>query len=134
MTISEVSEKYDISVDTLRYYERIGILRNINRKPNGLRDYTEENCKTIEFVKCMRSAGLSIEFLIEYINLYDKGDSTIQARKNLLLEQKKILQDQLNAMMKTMERLDYKISNYGKLLDCQKVALGGNKNEKHKAK
>ena len=66
MTIAEVSKKYDLTPDTLRYYERIGLLANIPRNKNGIRNYDEKSCKRIEFVKCMRNAGVEIEILIAY--------------------------------------------------------------------
>lgn len=53
--------KYDITPDTLRYYERIGLLRRVPRNQNGIRNYDEESCKRIEFIKCMRSAGIELE-------------------------------------------------------------------------
>ena len=58
MTIKEVSQKYDLSPDTIRYYERIGLIPPVPRKPNGIRDFDQESCNWIEFIKCMRSAGL----------------------------------------------------------------------------
>ena len=69
MTIAEVSAKYGLSADTLRYYERIGLLPEVKRNKSGIRDYTEEDCRWVEFIKCMRSAGLPIEVLIEYMAL-----------------------------------------------------------------
>ena len=60
MTIKEVSEKYNISADTIRYYERIGLLPPIPRKANGIRDFDEVSCNWIEFVKCMRNAGVQL--------------------------------------------------------------------------
>ena len=63
MTISEVSEKYGIPVDTLRYYEKEGLIPPVHRKESGVRDYTDGDCGWVEFIKCMRSAGLSIETL-----------------------------------------------------------------------
>jgi DNA-binding transcriptional MerR regulator len=112
MTISEVSEKLGVSQDTLRYYERIGLLPRVNRNKSGIRDYSEEDCKWIEFIKCMRSAGLPIEVLIEYVRLFQQGDETIQARKELLIEQRKQLLKRMEDMQKTLERLDYKIASY----------------------
>ena len=81
MTISEVSEKYGLTPDTLRYYERIGLIPPVPRTKSGLRDYDESSCNWIEFIKCMRGAGLQIEALIEYVALYQQGDSTIEAVK-----------------------------------------------------
>ena len=88
MTIKEVSEKYDISPDTLRYYERIGLIPKVPRNKNGIRDYDEESCGWIELMKCMRKAGVQIEALIEYVSLFKEGDSTINARKEILIEQR----------------------------------------------
>ena len=87
MKIAEVSEKFGLSADTLRYYERIGLIPAVTRGQNGIRDYTETDIKRVEFVKCMRSAGLSIETLIEYMSLLQQGDQTIETRKELLKEQ-----------------------------------------------
>lgn len=95
MTIAEVSKKYDITPDTLRYYERIGLLKNVPRNQNGIRNYDDNSCRRIEFVKCMRNAGVEIEILIEYMNLFDKGKNTVIARRNLLEEQReKLLEKQ----------------------------------------
>lgn len=112
MTIAEVSKKYNLSQDTLRYYERIGLIPEVNRNKSGIRDYTEEDCRWVEFIKCMRSAGLPIETLIEYVTLFQQGNDTIDARKQLLKEQRAQLVQKMEDMKKTLERLDYKIERY----------------------
>lgn len=112
MTITEVSKKFNLSQDTLRYYERIGLIPSVNRNKSGIRDYTEEDCRWVEFVKCMRSAGLPIEVLIEYVTLFQQGDETADARKELLIEQRKQLMEKVEEMKKTLKRLDYKIERY----------------------
>lgn len=112
MTITEVSKKFELSQDTLRYYERIGLIPTVNRNKSGIRDYTEEDCRWVEFIKCMRGAGLPIEILIEYVALFQEGDKTIEARKELLIEQRKLLINRMEEMKKTLERLDYKIKGY----------------------
>ena len=112
MTIAEVSEKYDLTQDTLRYYERIGLIPHVNRNKSGMRDYTEEDCRWVEFIKCMRNAGLPIEALIEYVTLFQQGNETIGARKELLTEQRKQLIHKMEDMQKTLERLNYKIESY----------------------
>ncbi len=91
MTIAQVSQKYGVSADTLRYYERIGLLPPVGRTKSGIRDYTEEDCNWVNFIKCMRSAGLPVETLIEYVGLFGQGDETIPARKELLMEQRRQL-------------------------------------------
>lgn len=92
MTIGEVSEKYEISADTLRYYERIILIPAVNRTSGGMRDYTEEDCRWVEFAKCMRSAGLQVEALIEYVKLFQQGDETQATRKQILIEQRNQLE------------------------------------------
>ena len=116
MTIAEVSKQYNISADTLRYYERIGLIPPVNRNKNGIRDYTDEDCKWVDFIKCMRSAGLPIEALIEYVTLFRQGNSTIEARKKILIEQRDILEEKINFMTATLERLNYKIDNYDTII------------------
>jgi DNA-binding transcriptional MerR regulator len=112
MTITEVSKKFDLSADTLRYYERIGLIPGVNRNKSGTRNYTEEDLRWVEFIKCMRSAGLAIEALIEYVGLFQQGDETIEARKELLTEQRRLLMERMEEVKKTLERLDYKIERY----------------------
>ncbi|MDF2921742.1 MAG: transcriptional regulator, MerR family [Paenibacillaceae bacterium] len=115
MTIAEVSKKFTLSQDTLRYYERIGLIPSVSRNKSGIRDYSEEDCRWIEFIKCMRDAGLPIEVLIEYVRLYQLGDSTFEARKELLIEQRDLLAARLKEMEGTLEKLNYKVSSYKKI-------------------
>ena len=70
MTIKEMSEKYDIPADTLRYYGRVEAVRPVTRTAGGIRDYQEEDIGWVVLAKCMRSAGLPIEALIEYLTLF----------------------------------------------------------------
>lgn len=116
MTIAEVSKKYDITPDTLRYYERIGLLTNIPRNQNGIRNYDDNSCRRIEFVKCMRNAGVEIEILIEYMNLFDEGKNTVIARRNLLEEQREKLLEKQRNINDTIDRLNYKIKLYDEIV------------------
>lgn len=97
MTIAEVSRKYNLSADTLRYYERIGLIPTVHRSKSGIRDYTVEDCAWVEFAKCMRGAGIQVEALIEYVSLFQQGE--------LLLER-------MEEMRQTLERLNSKIDRY----------------------
>ena len=115
MTIGEVSEKYDLTTDTLRYYERIGLIPPVPRKKNGIRDYDEESCAWVSFIKCMRSAGVQIEALIEYVSLMQVGTG-LERRKNILIEQRARLRKQQDQLRTTIERLDYKIEHYEELI------------------
>ncbi|MGG4143775.1 MerR family transcriptional regulator [Paenibacillus algorifonticola] len=124
MFIAEVSEKYDLSQDTLRYYERIGLIPRVNRNKSGLRDYTEEDCRWVEFVKCMRGVGLPVEVLIEYLGLFQQGDETQEARKELLIEQRKLLRARMEDMHKVLERMDDKIERYEQTIVKKEKTLG----------
>lgn len=114
MTIAETSKKYDITADTLRYYERIGLIPPVPRSKSGIRDYDEASCKWIELMKCMRAAGVQIEALIEYVALFQKGDETIHARKKLLVEQRDRLVARMEDMQRSLDRLNDKIERYDK--------------------
>lgn len=112
MTIAEVSKLYELTPDTLRYYERIGLIPTVHRTAGGIRDYTEEDCNWVAFAKCMRSAGLQIEALVEYVTLFQQGDETIPARKQILLEQRRQLLKRMEEMQQTLDRLNTKIERY----------------------
>ncbi len=112
MTIAQVSKQYDLTPDTLRYYERIGLLPPVHRSRGGIRDYDEEDCRWIQFIHCMRSAGLPIEALTQYVTLFRQGDDTKQARKEILLEQRRLLAARIAAQQAVLGRLDHKIERY----------------------
>lgn len=114
MKIAEVSEKYGLSADTLRYYERVGLIPTVNRNDSGIRDYNELDLRRVDFIKCMRGAGLPVEVLIEYVALVQQGDKTIDARKEILKEQRALVAARLAEMQKTLDLLDHKIEVYEK--------------------
>ena len=116
MKIREVSEKYEISSDTLRYYERIGLIPTVNRNESGIREYTELDIRRVDFIKCMRGAGLPIEVLIEYVGLVQQGDRTIEARKEILKEQRDLVAARIQEMQKTLTLLNHKIEVYEKAI------------------
>lgn len=112
MNIKQVSEDKKISADTLRYYERIGLIPPVNRTKGGIRDYNEEDLKWVDFTLCMRNAGLPIESLIEYIRLSNGGPETEQARRDILVDESIALENKIIEMQETLERLHNKIEWY----------------------
>ena len=122
MTIAEASKKFELSQDTLRYYERVGMIPRVNRTPSGLRDYTEADCKWVELAKCMRSAGLPVDVMIEYSRLTQLGDETISARWKLLLAQRKQLLAQKATIENTLDRLNFKIERYEDAMKTGKLS------------
>lgn len=112
VTIAEVSKKYGVSADTLRYYERIGLIPPVPRTQSGIRDYDANACGWVELMKCMRAAGVQIEALVEYVALFQEGDSTADARKAILIEQRDSLVARMEEMQRSLARLDDKIARY----------------------
>jgi MerR family transcriptional regulator, aldehyde-responsive regulator len=112
MKIAKVSEQYSISTDTLRYYERIGLIPAVCRNENGIRDYSDLDLKRVEFIRCMRSAGFPVETLIDYMDLVQQGDQTVEARKEILKEQRDQLVTRMQEMQKTLDLLNRKIAGY----------------------
>ncbi|PWV95876.1 DNA-binding transcriptional MerR regulator [Paenibacillus cellulosilyticus] len=123
MLIAEVSERYDLTQDTLRYYERVGLIPRVNRNKSGIRDYNEEDCRWVEFIKCMRGVGLPIESLIEYVKLFQQGDDTVEARQQILQEQRETLAARMEEMNAVLNRLDDKIARYDQTIGRRERTL-----------
>ncbi len=123
MNIKEVSQVTGLSADTIRYYERIGLIPKIARKSSGVRDFVENDVAVLEFIRCFRSAGMSIERLIEYMGLVQAGDNTVKARIVLLKEEQEELRSRLVEIQKALDRLDYKIENYQTILKGKESIL-----------
>ena len=115
MTIAEVSKKYNLTQDTIRYYERIGLIPHVPRSKSGIRDFDETACNWLEIIKCMRNAGMSIEILKRYVELFKKGEDTLEERKALLKEQRNDLSKKQEDIQATIKRLDYKIKVYDEI-------------------
>ena len=116
MTITEVSLKYGLSKDTLRYYEKVGLLDPVIKGDNGQRDYKEENLKQIEFIKCMRSVNIPISELTKYMDLFKMGDDTIKERRQILENQLSLIESQMKDLEMASEKLKTKIKLYDEQL------------------
>ncbi len=115
MTIAAVSDQYGLTPDTLRYYERVGLIPPVPRTAGGIRDYGEDDCRWIEFIKCMRLAGLPVEVLADYVQLCLRGDDTLSQRKHMLKTQREALVQRIGEMQDTLRRLDLKIEHYDQI-------------------
>lgn len=123
MNIKKVSEITNVSADTIRYYERIGLLPRITRTNSGVRDFTEREIGILEFVRCFRKAGMSVEALIEYISLLEEGEGTERERLRLLTEQRDEMDDRIYEPNQARERLNYKIENYENIIQKHEQKL-----------
>lgn len=123
MTIREIAAKTNMSTDTLRYYERIGLLPPVPRNAAGIRNYDEYFVNFINFIKKLKASGMSLEHIIDYIRLAEMSDATIQERKKLLAEAREMLLDKINSLQLVAELADYQLRNYENLLQPETYAL-----------
>ena len=123
MTIREIAAKTNMSTDTLRYYERVGLLPPVPRNAAGIRNYDEYFVNFINFIKKLKASGMSLEHIIDYIRLAEMGDATIQERKKLLAEARETLLDKINSLQLVAELADYQLRNYENLLQPETYAL-----------
>lgn len=112
MTIKQAAEKFGITPDAIRYYEKIGLLTEVKRTPSKIRDFDDVSMRKLEFITCMRSAGVSIEGLCEYMRLLNTGKSTVGKRKNLLMKERDALRLKRAKIEETLDKLNYKIGLY----------------------
>lgn len=111
-SIGEVSKLTGLSVPTLRYYDKEGLIPNINRNENGLRDFTEQDLGTIHIVTCIKGAGASIREIKEYMDLCQLGDSTLELRKQFFIEKKRDVEEQMKELNEIMNTVEMKIKYY----------------------
>ncbi|WP_192988316.1 MerR family transcriptional regulator [Carnobacterium mobile] len=112
MNIKEVSEKQDISTDTLRYYERIGVIPPVTRDKNGYRDFTEKDLNWVYFAKVLRQAGVTIERLVDYTNLSKQGGKTLETRKAILADQLDDINKNIEELEEARDYLKYKLDSF----------------------
>ena len=129
MTIKEVCKKYGITADTLRYYEKVGVIPTVGRTKGGKRDYSRQDIGWVENAICMRNAGLPVEMLIEYVRLFQEGDGTFQERRDLLAEAREEILGQLSKYQATLDKLNYKISRYDEAIRTGVLTWDADKKE-----
>lgn len=112
MTIKQVCQRYGLTQDTLRYYEKIGVIPPVHRSASGIRDYDEHDLGWVENAVCLRSAGVPVESIAEYVKLYQAGDETFAARRDLLSHVLADLTKQRSQMDAAIQKLTYKVSRY----------------------
>lgn len=112
MTIKQVCQRYGLTHDTLRYYEKIGVIPPVHRSASGIRDYDEYDLGWVENAVCLRNAGVPVESIAEYVKLYQAGDETFAARRDLLSHVLADLTEQRSQLDAAIQKLTYKVSRY----------------------
>ena len=116
MNISEIAMKTNISTETLRYYERIGIIPPVPRKANGIRSYDEKFIDWINLVQKLKDLGMSLEMIVNYFELAKLGDDTSSGRKALIQEIRENLLEKILHLQMTLQKIDYQLNNYDEVL------------------
>lgn len=116
MTISDVSKLYDMPIDTIRYYEKIGLMEPVMKDAGGRRDYREKDLRRLRFLKLMRTSGVSIERLKEYVDLFYVGENTLPDRKQILISQRDEIKNKIFELQNVLEELDYNIDHFDSTL------------------
>jgi DNA-binding transcriptional MerR regulator len=110
--IAEAAHRSGLSIDTLRYYERIGLIDPPARDSGGRRVYTDEDLGWLEFLTHLRTTGMPIRMMREYAKLRHQGVSSAGRRKQILVEQRAEVLDRITELNACLDVLNYKIANY----------------------
>ena len=116
-TPGQVAERFDVSIDTLRYYERIGVLNPIERASSGHRRYRAADVELLDLVRCLRDTGMPIADLRRFADLVRAGDATVPERLALLAEHESHITDHIAVLQSRQQHIRDKIAYYRSLSD-----------------
>ena len=120
MLISDIAKKTGLSIHTLRYYEQIGLLKNIHRNQSGRRVYTQLDLDWLEWIKRLKSTGMPLEQMQEFAQLRLEGDQTLKQRQLLLMQHSQKLKQEIQRLNQELDIVDYKIEFYAeKMLELE---------------
>jgi len=119
--IKEMSEHTGISAHALRYYEKIGLLRDVPRTDSGYRVYSARHIQWITFVKYLRATGMPIRQITKYFDLLQEGDSTILDRLKILEDHERYIWGQVTELQANLEKIRYKICKYREAMSEQAI-------------
>lgn len=111
LTIGEVSKKFNLPISTIRYYDREGLFPNLSRK-SGIRQFSEKEIEAIRVFECLKSSGLSIKEIKNFLGMVEQGNETLEKRKNLFEEQKKQVKNDILKLEKVLDMVNYKCWYY----------------------
>lgn len=117
MNVSEFSKRVGISPHTIRYYDKIGLLDNVHRSPNGHRFFSDKDVVWIMFVQRLKDTGMPIEKILEYASLRKEGASTLLARQQMLSEHSEVLKNKIATEQQHLNKLHEKIELYQKAIE-----------------
>lgn len=110
-SISEVAKRLGYTADTLRYYEKEGLLPDVMRL-GGKRVFTATDIHTLGVISCLKKTGMPLVQIANYIKLCQKGDSTVPARLALFQERRRAIRAELEEIQKCSDLIDFKVWFY----------------------
>jgi DNA-binding transcriptional MerR regulator len=122
-TIRQVAEKMGVTVPTLRYYDKEGLLPFIDKKPDGTRVFKDEDFKGLAVITCMKNSGMPIKDIKRFMDLCKEGDSTLKERLEIFLERKEAVQKQMEELTKVVETIEHKIWYYETAIEAGTEAV-----------
>jgi len=120
VNIKKFSEQTGISAHTLRYYEKIGLIRGVRRNASGHREYSDADLRWVDFIKRLKSMGMALENIQKYADLREQGEETSKERMEILQNHVEVLEKRIFEEQENMKRLINKIEVYQAYLDDQK--------------
>ena len=111
-TIKQVADKIGVTVTTLRYYDKEGLLPFVDKKTNGTRVFKDEDFEGLAIITCMKNSGTPIKDIKRYMDLCEEGDGTLKERLEIFFERKEAVQKQIDELNKVMETINHKIWYY----------------------
>lgn len=117
-SISEVANELNLTVYTLRYYDKEGLMPFVERTHSGIRVFKETDIDALKIIECLKATGMPIKEIKQFIDWCSDGDSTLQQRSNMFLERKAIVEAQMEELKKTMEVIKHKCLYYRTALDA----------------
>ncbi|PRX98153.1 MerR family transcriptional regulator [Allonocardiopsis opalescens] len=111
-TISEVAAYTGLSVHTLRWYERIGLMPHVDRTSTGQRRFSNKDLDWLGFIGKLRLTGMPVAGMLEYADLVRQGDETVGARAELLTAHRDDVRRRIAELQGTLDVLDWKINLY----------------------
>ncbi|MFG2086775.1 MULTISPECIES: MerR family transcriptional regulator [unclassified Spirillospora] len=109
---AETAEKSGFSIDTLRYYEKIGLLPGIARNASGRRVFSDGDLQWLGMLRCLRETGMPIAEMLRYTELARGGDGTAQERLELLQDHDRRVEEQITRLREQQEHIQWKIRLY----------------------
>ncbi|HUX52660.1 MAG TPA: MerR family transcriptional regulator [Spirochaetia bacterium] len=111
-TVKMVAEKTNLSPNTLRYYEKEGLLPSVRRTKSGIRHYSDEDLEWLSLICCLKNTGMSIKQIRDFVDLSLQGPETLKDRCEMLVAHKESVEAHIAETNRHLEKVTHKIAHY----------------------